>query len=137
MRIIVNGAGGRMGNEVIKMAQAGMRGAEMAAAVDINGCNVTGCAVAKSLDEYEGSADCIVDFTHHTVTAGLLEYAKKRRVVRIQLLYFVISRIFVFNACCYISNLTNSIVSSHNLVFYKIFFIIFLWFCSNLIFKSD
>lgn len=80
MKIIVNGAGGRMGNEVIKMAQSGMRGAEMAAAVDINGCNVTGCALAKSLEEYDGPADCIVDFTHHTVTAGLLEYAKKRKL---------------------------------------------------------
>ena len=80
MKIIVNGAGGRMGNEVIKMARAGMRGAEMAAAVDINGCSVTDCAVAHTLDEYEGAADCIIDFTHHTVTAGLLEYAKKRNL---------------------------------------------------------
>ena len=36
MKIIVNGAGGRMGKEVVNLAQAGFRGAELAAGVDIN-----------------------------------------------------------------------------------------------------
>lgn len=78
MEIIVNGAGGRMGNEVVKMAQSGVRGAKLAAAVDINGCSVSGCPVAKYLEEYEGAADCIVDFSHHSVTGRLMQYAKSR-----------------------------------------------------------
>lgn len=80
MKIIVNGAGGRMGAEIIKRAQNGVRGAEMAAAVDINGCNVENCVNARALDEFDGAADCIIDFSHHTATEKLLAYAKERKL---------------------------------------------------------
>ena len=80
MKIIVNGAGGRMGAEVIRMAREGVRGAEPAAAVDFNGCSVADCVCVRTPDEYDGPADCIVDFSHHTAAGSLLKYARKRRL---------------------------------------------------------
>ena len=70
MKIILNGSNGRMGKEILSLISDGYAGAELACAVDIT--NTDGC---KSLSEFTGEADCIVDFTHHSVTADLLAYA--------------------------------------------------------------
>ena len=71
MKIIVNGAGGRLGKEVIKAAtEAGYE----TVAVDING----GEGVFSSLSAYTGAADVIVDFSSHLATKELTEYATRR-----------------------------------------------------------
>ncbi len=69
MKIIVNGALGHMGREIVRLTNEGYRGAELAAAVDING-------VIKSIDECQCDADVIIDFSHHSAIKPLLEYAK-------------------------------------------------------------
>lgn len=78
MKLIVNGAGGRMGGEIVRMARVGAQGADLAAAVDAGGCDIPGCVCARSLEEYSGPADCIVDFSHPAATEGLLAYAAER-----------------------------------------------------------
>lgn len=75
MKIILNGSNGRMGKEILSLISDGYAGAELACAVDIT--NTDGC---KSLSEFTGEADCIVDFTHHSVTADLLAYATERNL---------------------------------------------------------
>ncbi len=73
MKIIVHGAAGRMGTEVIRLISGEN---ELAAAVDAFG----GEGFLPSLDDFSGEADCIIDFSNHTATAALLAYAKKRKL---------------------------------------------------------
>ena len=80
MKIIVNGAGGRMGKEVINLAQAGFRGAELAAGVDINIQQKTEYPCYKNLKDVRETADCIVDFSNHQGTAVLLSYAVAKKI---------------------------------------------------------
>ena len=70
MKVIVNGAGGRLGKEVIKAAE---EAGYATVAVDIGG----GENVYSSLSEYKGEADVIVDFSSHLATEELLAYAVK------------------------------------------------------------
>ncbi len=72
--ILVYGMGGHMGKEVASLALAGYRGSSLACGVDVNGYD--GNAVCHlSLDEVSEKCDCIVDFSHHSATESLLEYA--------------------------------------------------------------
>ena len=76
MKIIINGAAGRMGAEVLRMISDGARGSELAAAVD----RVGGDSILPSLDEFTGSADVIIDFSHQSAVTPLLKYAKTHRI---------------------------------------------------------
>lgn len=71
MKVLLNGAAGYMGREVVKLTERNFRGSELAAGVDISGKD--GCF--KSLCEYSGCADVIVDFSHHAAVGALLDYA--------------------------------------------------------------
>ena len=70
-----------MGNEVLKLTMAGCRGAvlEGSCGVDINACGAEGIPCAHSFAEAQGapftSVDCIIDFSHHTLTPALLDFA--------------------------------------------------------------
>ncbi len=79
MRVIVNGAGGRMGREVISLLQRCSAGtdATLAAAVDLQ---ENGSDVYSSLAKYTGPADVIIDFTFHTTAEALTEYAVYRNL---------------------------------------------------------
>ena len=77
MKIIVNGAAGHMGKVLLSMIEAGTRGAELAAAVD---AFAPGQGILGSLDAFEGTADCIVDFSHHSATKVLTDYAVTHRI---------------------------------------------------------
>lgn len=72
MRIIVNGAGGRMGREVLRLME--QKGLAPAAAVDPAG----GAGVLPRIKDYTGPADAVVDFSHHTATWGLMAYCVER-----------------------------------------------------------
>lgn len=72
MKIIINGAGGFMGREVAKIVNAG-DGLELAALIDIAG----GEGVLTSLNEFNGEADVIIDFSHHSATIELIDAAEK------------------------------------------------------------
>ncbi|MDD2217163.1 MAG: 4-hydroxy-tetrahydrodipicolinate reductase [Eubacteriales bacterium] len=76
MRLIINGSNGRMGHELISLANAGYRGAELAAAVDINNEG----SGYKNLYDFKGEADCIIDFTNHSLTRELTQYAVKNKL---------------------------------------------------------
>lgn len=71
MRILISGACGHMGRAVSELAEAGYMGAVPAAAVDPYGDDVT---VHTRLEDAE-PADVIVDFSHHSATCALLDYA--------------------------------------------------------------
>lgn len=73
MNIIINGAGGRMGRAL--QAMAAERNITVAAAVDPF---VAG--MLESLESYDGSADCILDFSNHAGTKALCEYAVKKGI---------------------------------------------------------
>ena len=74
MKIILNGAGGRMGAEVRRLLESGVGGAELVCAVDASGAD----GMLPSLSEYTGEADLIIDFSHRSATAELTEYAVSR-----------------------------------------------------------
>ena len=81
MKILINGILGYMGREVEKLCSDGYKGAELAYGVDPNadGANPL---VVNSFDKLANTSgvDCIVDFSHHTATVGLLEFAVKNRI---------------------------------------------------------
>ena len=70
MKIIINGANGKMGHMLTKMA-----GAEnIAALVDVKPAD----GMLSSLDEFSGTADCVIDFTNHKATNDVVSYCVKR-----------------------------------------------------------
>ena len=74
MKLIINGANGRMGHIIAEMA-----GEEnIAARVDITFENESGCY--KNLDGFSGAADCVVDFSNHKAVENLLSYCVKRNL---------------------------------------------------------
>ncbi len=73
MKIIVNGAGGHMGAEVIKAAAA-YPGAEVVFEADAVSAEFS------PLNTFSGDADVIIDFSHHAGTSALIEYAVSRAV---------------------------------------------------------
>jgi len=71
IHVIVSGALGRMGSITVeKINQA--EDMTLAAAVDVFS---KGGEVLSSLNQFEGKADLIIDFSHHTGTPALLQWA--------------------------------------------------------------
>ena len=77
MKIIVNGALGRMGSELVRLANAGFKGSTLAAAVDPL---AEGGGCLKHIDEFCGTADVIIDFSNHAAAGEILDYAMKRKL---------------------------------------------------------
>ena len=75
IRVILNGASGRMGREVLS-AVTKKTEFEIVAKVDANGGD--GCFV--SLDEVTAPADVIVDFSHQAATSSLIGYATEKKI---------------------------------------------------------
>ena len=73
MRVIVNGACGHMGHEVLRVVEQS-ENACLAAAVDSFG----GEGVYTSLTDDLPEADILIDFSHHTAVYDILAFAKKR-----------------------------------------------------------
>ena len=74
MKILINGISGHMGREVLRLALDGYHGACGAVGVDKNR-GVDGVECYGSLNEAEGRADIIIDFSHHTAITELTEFA--------------------------------------------------------------
>ncbi len=74
--ILVYGMGGHMGREVSRLALSGYRGCSLACGVDVNGFDGNAVCHASLADVTE-KCDCIIDFSHHSATAELLDYAVK------------------------------------------------------------
>lgn len=75
MKVIVNGALGKMGLEITKLVCEGYRNASLAAMVDVN-ARPTDNAYA-NLADFNGSADVLIDFSHHSAISSILPYAIK------------------------------------------------------------
>ncbi len=76
MKILINGISGRMGREVARLALDGYHGTEGAVGVDLSG-EVEGIRCFKTLDEAQGLADIIIDFSNHTATKGICDFAAR------------------------------------------------------------
>ena len=78
LKILLTGCAGRMGRAVIEAAKENGR-AKIVAGVDISeNLQSFPCPVYRSVYDYAGDADVIVDFSHHSLTRDLLGYAVKR-----------------------------------------------------------
>ena len=77
MKILLNGINGYMGREVVKLCNQGYRGASLAFGVDPQASETSAELVFRSFDEVISvdGVDCIVDFSHHSVTPALLDFA--------------------------------------------------------------
>ncbi len=76
MKLIVCGACGYMGKELIALCDKHYRSAQLAGKVDIAG----GEGVALSLAADESDGEIVVDFSHHTAIASLLEAAIEKKL---------------------------------------------------------
>ena len=77
MKIIVNGAGGRMGKTLCDLIEKSEKHT-LAASVSMEFETDTDNGIYKSLFEYEGEADMIIDFSNHSATYDVTSYALKR-----------------------------------------------------------
>lgn len=75
MRILLSGICGHMGREVEALAGKGYRGAELVAGVDMVSSERASVPYSSSFDEAETNVDCIIDFSHHSCTNALLDFA--------------------------------------------------------------
>jgi len=75
MRIVLHGAAGHMGRIVRRLIEDNPA-MELAAAVDESGAQ--GCL--PSLDDFSGDADCMIDFSHHSATEALVNWACARKM---------------------------------------------------------
>ena len=80
MRIIVHGAGGHMGRIICGMAEEGKCGAELTAQVSPELTADPSAGIYTSLNDFNGEADIVVDFSNHSATADLLAYCTKREL---------------------------------------------------------
>lgn len=81
MRILISGMLGHMGREVEKLVRDGYRGAELAGGVDITAIEgVSDVPVASSFADAVTDVDCIIDFSHHSGTKALLDFAVEHQI---------------------------------------------------------
>ncbi len=80
MKILLNGFCGFMGREVYKLAKENYEGAEVVMGVDCFSKGDEEVACVKNIDDAITNVDCIVDFSHHSLTEGLLNFAVKNNI---------------------------------------------------------
>ena len=79
MNIIVYGATGHMGRIICDMIDASDAN-NVIARVSPELETDAGAGEYKTLDEYSGGADCLIDFSHHSATSEVTSYIIKRRL---------------------------------------------------------
>ena len=79
MKILLNGIGGRMGKEVTRRVLEGYKDTVLVAGVDAFGADAP-IPCYKSFDEVTEDVDCVIDFSHHSLTAPLLTYCKEKKL---------------------------------------------------------
>ncbi len=75
MKVILNGAAGRMGTVLRRMIHEGVKDSTLAAAVDF-----TGGEFLASVNDYYGEADVIIDFSNHVAAPTVAAYAVSRNL---------------------------------------------------------
>lgn len=74
MKLIINGAKGAMGKYVTELSKDPQYGAEAVALVDRSFDTDQALKKYKTLEEYEGGADVLVDFSNHAATFKIVDY---------------------------------------------------------------
>ena len=74
MKIIINGANGKMGHMISDMAKS--EGEEIAARVDA----MPGEGMYAHLEDFSGNADCVIDFSNHKAAPELVNYCVKHNL---------------------------------------------------------
>ncbi len=80
MNVLICGIGGRMGRELVRLAEEGYRGARIVAGCDIAPVTMGGLPIYGSLCEAQEVPDVIIDFSHHTAVPRLLSYATAKEI---------------------------------------------------------
>ena len=80
MNIIISGINGHMGNEVAKLAAAGMRGSVLCGGIDTDGPRKSFGVAVKTFADADFSDAVLIDFSHHSCTGELLAYTKKNKM---------------------------------------------------------
>ena len=80
MKILLNGMCGFMGNEVLKLCKDKYLDCQVVCGVDAF-CSEQGeIPCFKSYDQVNIDADCIIDFSHHSITKDLLKFAISKKL---------------------------------------------------------
>ncbi|MBR3966204.1 MAG: 4-hydroxy-tetrahydrodipicolinate reductase [Clostridia bacterium] len=79
MKVIVCGASGKMGKELIGAIEGGYGCATLAAATDIV-LPIVNCPAYTDISAVNEDADVIIDFSHHSATKSLISYALGRKL---------------------------------------------------------
>ena len=80
MNILICGVGGRMGREVAKLALDGVRGATVVAGFDVIPVDTREFVTYTDWNAVTEKIDCIIDFSHHSATEALLNFAKTNNI---------------------------------------------------------
>ena len=79
MKIIVHGAGGRMGQvlcDLIEKSEKYTLAAKVSAEFETDEDNL----IFKNIKEFKGESDIIIDFSHHSATEDICSYAKEKSI---------------------------------------------------------
>ena len=80
MKIIINGANGTMGKNVISAVESGKFDTEAVALISRSFALDEVAHKYPTLEAYQGEADCVIDFSNHEGTQLLTEYCVKRGI---------------------------------------------------------
>ena len=80
MKILLSGLKGFMGQEVQKLCNTGVRNAQLCAGVDFKADGTEGVPCAASFENAETNIDCVIDFSHFSLTESLLDFCLKHRL---------------------------------------------------------
>ena len=78
MKVIINGALGKMGAELTRIINESNGKYQLVASVDVQADGTEG--ILTKLSDFNGDADIIIDFSHHAATKDLMEYAVSRNL---------------------------------------------------------
>ena len=77
-RIIMNGCNGKMGRVITRLVEED-DDAEIVCGVDINTDIKNNYPVVKSIEEFDGEADVVIDFSHPSCLMSILSYCKRTK----------------------------------------------------------
>lgn len=77
-RIIMNGCNGKMGQVISRLVEED-EDAEIVCGVDINTETKNSYPVVKAIEEFDGEADVVIDFSHPSCLTSILNYCKKTK----------------------------------------------------------
>ncbi len=80
MKVIIHGAHGKNGQNLMKLCNEGFAGAELAAAVSRSLVLDSAAGTWPLLTDYVGDADVVIDFSNHEATADVLAYCTARHL---------------------------------------------------------